>query len=60
MKMIAKPKRGGGPDHAAPEQLPGADWSQVTVKPQPGRLGLPLPGSVQHPLWIQPRLRRPT
>ena len=44
-------------------ELPAADhpldpgWSQVTQKPQPGQSGLPLPGSVQHPLWIQPRSR---
>lgn len=59
MKMIvARRKRDLGPDYAALDPVPGPGWSQVTLKPQPGQSGLPLPGSVQHPLWVQPRSRR--
>ncbi len=59
MKMlVVRRKRDYAPDHVSPEQPLDPSWSQVALKPHLGQAGIPLPGSVQHPLWIQPRLRR--
>lgn len=60
MKMVvAKRKRDLEAGYSVPDQqLLDPGWSQVTLKPQLSQSGIPLPGSVQHPLWIQPISRR--
>ena len=59
MKMVvARRKRDLECDLPAVEHPLEPGWSQVTQKPHLSQSGLPLPGSVQHPLWVQPRSRR--
>jgi len=55
---VTKRKPDSVSDREIPEQLLSPVWSQVASKSVLSQNGIPLPGSAQHPLWIQPVSRR--
>jgi hypothetical protein len=56
--IIAKRKTDSVPDRETLEELLYPSWSQAAPKPYLSQNGIPLPGSAQHRLWIQPVSRR--